>query len=145
MGGSRRRQANRGGRDQVCHRSTAADPVHFEPAAQNSYFFIVKTFHHIGIPTTTPRPGETCLEEARLHITDPEASEHRIEWLRFEDDSPLPEVLKTTAHVAFVVDDLDAALAGQDVLLEPFTPMEGVRVAFIMDDGAPVEFMQLDA
>ena len=54
-------------------------------------------------------------------------------------------MLKTTAHVAFVVDDLDAALAGQDVLLEPFTPMEGVRVAFIMDDGAPVEFMQLDA
>jgi len=84
------------------------------------------------------RPGETCIDEARLHITDPEASEHRIEWLRFEEDSPLPEVLKTTAHVAYVVDDLDAVLVEQDVLLEPFTPMEGVRVAFILDDGAPI-------
>jgi hypothetical protein len=105
----------------------------------------VKTFHHVGIPTTTTRSGETSLEEARLHVTDPEASEHRIEWLRFEDGSPLPEVLKTTAHVAYVVDDLEAELEGREVLLEPFSPMEGVRVAFIMDDGAPIEFMQLDS
>lgn len=105
----------------------------------------MKTFHHIGIPTTSPRPGETHLEEARLHVTDPESSGHRIEWLRFEDGSPLPEVLKTTAHIAFVVEDLEAALEGQELLLEPFTPVEGVRVAFILDDGAPIEFMQLDA
>jgi hypothetical protein len=105
----------------------------------------MKTFHHIGMPTTKQRPGETFLDEARLHITDPEASDYRIEWLRFEDGSPLPEILKTTAHLAYVVDDLDSALAGRDVLLEPFTPMAGVRVAFILDDGAPIEFMQLDA
>jgi len=105
----------------------------------------MKKFHHIGIPTTRSRPGETYLEDARLHVTDSGASEHHIEWLRFEDGSPLPEVLKTTAHVAYEVDDLDAALAGREILLEPFTPMEGVRVAFILDDGAPVEFMQVDS
>jgi len=103
----------------------------------------MKTFHHIGIPTTKERAGETYLEGANLFITDPEASENRIEWLRFEEGSPLPEVLKTTAHVAFRVDDLDAALEGQEILMEPFEPMEGVRVAFILEDGAPVELMQI--
>lgn len=103
----------------------------------------MKTFHHIGIPSTQQRPDETYLEGARLYITDCEASAHRVEWLRFENDSPLPEILKTTAHVAFVVEDLDAALANQEVLVEPFIPLPGLRVAFILDHGAPVEYMQL--
>lgn len=102
----------------------------------------MKTFHHIGIPTTKQHDGETHLEDAKLFITDPGESENNIEWLRFEEGSPLPEVLQTTAHVAYAVEDLDAALEGQSVLMEPFEPMEGVRVAFILEDEAPVEFMQ---
>ena len=102
----------------------------------------MKKFHHIGIPTTRQRDGETHLEGAKLFITDCNASEHRIEWLRFEEGSPLPEILKTTAHVAYEVEDLDAALAGQSVLMEPFEPLDGVRGAFILDDDAPIELMQ---
>lgn len=102
----------------------------------------MKTFHHIGIPTAKQRPAEIYLAAAKLFVTDCNASENRIEWLRFEEDSPLPEILKTTAHVAYQVDDLNAALHGQEVLLEPFEPLEGVRVAFILEDGAPVELMQ---
>jgi hypothetical protein len=41
----------------------------------------------------------------------------------------MPEQLKTAAHVAFMVGDLDEELAGQ-------------KVAFILHDGAPVELMQ---
>lgn len=102
----------------------------------------MKQFSHIGIPSTVVREGETYLEGAKLHVTDFAASENKIEWLRFEDGSPMPEQLQTVAHVAFMVDDLAEAMAGKDVLLEPFEPMEGLRVAFILDDGAPVEFMQ---
>lgn len=98
-------------------------------------------FHHIGIPTETQRDGETYLEEAGLFVTDAATCPYRIEWLRFEPDSPMPEPLKTTPHVAFVVDDMAAVLEGKDVLIEPFDPMEGLTVAFIMHDGAPVEFM----
>lgn len=105
----------------------------------------MKTFHHIGIPTTKQHDGETHLEDAKLFVTDPTASENNIEWLRFEEGSPLPEVLQTTAHVAYVVEDLDAALEGKPILLDPFEPMEGVRVAFILEDEAPVEFMQLSS
>ena len=105
----------------------------------------MKNFHHIGIPTTKQRDGETYLEGAKLFVTDCNDSENRIEWLRFEDGSPLPEVLKTTAHVAYAVEDLDAALEGQSILMEPFEPMEGVRVAFILEDEAPVELMQISS
>ncbi len=105
----------------------------------------MKTFHHIGIPTAKQHDGETHLEEAKLFVTDPNASDNNIEWLRFEEGSPLPEVLKTTAHVAYAVEDLDTALEGQSILMEPFEPMEGVRVAFILEDEAPVELMQFSS
>jgi hypothetical protein len=88
------------------------------------------------------REGETYLEDAKLYVTDFNTSENKIEWLRFESGSPMPEQLQSSAHVAYMVDDLDKALEGQEILLEPFEPMEGLKVAFILDDGAPVEFMQ---
>ncbi|MFW6079598.1 MAG: VOC family protein [Gemmatimonadota bacterium] len=62
--------------------------------------------------------------------------------MRFEPDSPLPELVRTVPHVAFEVPDLDAALEGRDVLIEPNSPSPGTRVAFIVDDGAPVEFIE---
>ena len=99
-------------------------------------------FNHVGIPTSEKRDGEIYLEGARLYVTAYDASPYKIEWLRFEAESPMPELLKTTAHVAFMVDDLDQAMAGKQVLLEPFVPMEGLKVGFIIDNGAPVELMQ---
>ena len=102
----------------------------------------MRQFHHVGIPTDTPRDGETYLQDGKVYITDAAASPYNIEWLRFEPDSPMPEQVKTTAHVAFMVDDMDAELAGREVLIEPFSPMEGLKVAFILHDGAPIEFMQ---
>lgn len=102
----------------------------------------MKEFSHIGIPSTVKRDNETYLEGARLYVTDFADSENKIEWLRFEEDSPMPEQLQTIAHVAFKVENLDQALEGQEILIEPFEPMEGLKVAFILENGAPVEFMQ---
>jgi hypothetical protein len=102
-----------------------------------------KEFHHIGIPTAEKHPGETYLPDGKLFVTDVDKSPHRIEWLRFEPGSPMPYVLKKTAHVAFIVDNLDQAIAGQQVILQPFSPMEGVRVAFVQEDEAPVEYMEI--
>jgi hypothetical protein len=62
--------------------------------------------------------------------------------MRFEADCPLPELVKTVPHVAFEVDDLESALAGQEMLIAPNSPSEGVIVAFIVCEGAPVEFLQ---
>ena len=62
--------------------------------------------------------------------------------MRFDADSPLPEIVKSVPHVAFEVDDLEAELEGKEILISPNCPSEGVRVAMIVDNGAPVELME---
>jgi hypothetical protein len=102
----------------------------------------VHKFHHIGIPTQTPRDGERYLPEFKVHVSGYETSEFGIEWMRFEPDSPLPQLVQTMPHVAFCVDDLDAALEGKEVLIAPNSPSPGIRVAFIVENGAPIEFLE---
>jgi hypothetical protein len=101
-----------------------------------------KEFHHVGIPTQTQQPNEIHLAPSKLFITDALLSEHRVEWLRFEQGSPMPDLLQKVAHVAYTVDSLDEAIAGRTVIVPPFAPMDGLRVAFIDDGGAPVEFLE---
>ena len=103
----------------------------------------MRTLHHVDIPTAEKRNNETYLEDARVYITDAAKSPNKIEWLRFEVDSPMPEMLQTIPHIAYRVDDLEAEMKGKDVLMEPFSPMEGVTVAFIIEEGAPIELMQM--
>lgn len=99
-------------------------------------------YHHVGIPTKEPKEGETYLPDFKAYCTDHESNPFGIQWMRYEEDCPLPEVVKTVPHVAFEVEDLSAALEGQDVLIPPNSPSEGVVVAFVIQDGAPVEFLQ---
>ena len=54
------------------------------------------------------------------------------------------QAVKSVPHIAFVVDDLQAAIAGKEILIEPNSPTDGVTVAFIVDNGAPIEFLQFD-
>lgn len=100
-------------------------------------------YHHIGIPTTERRAGERHLPELGMYVSGYETSEFGIEWMRFEADSPIPALVQRVPHVAFRVDDLDAALEGREVIIEPTSPSDGVRVAFIVEDGAPVELLEV--
>jgi hypothetical protein len=54
------------------------------------------------------------------------------------------EIVKPVPHLAFAVDDLDAALEGKQILIAPNSPSHGVRVAFILDDGVPIELLEFD-
>jgi hypothetical protein len=45
-------------------------------------------------------------------------------------------------HVAFRVDDLEAALEGKEVLITPNSPSPGIGGALIVENGAPVEFLE---
>jgi hypothetical protein len=101
----------------------------------------MRQFHHIGLPTEEPQPGEVYVEDTKVWVTSPDDHPYRVEYLRYEPDSPVTGPLRELPHVAFEVDDLDAALAEEEILLEPFEPMEGLTVAFILKDGAVFEFM----
>lgn len=99
-------------------------------------------YHHVGVPTTVVRPGEEYLESYKMHTSGFDTSPYGVEWIRFEPDSPLPDLVKSVPHVAFAVDDIEAAIAGKEILIPPNRPSEGVTVAFIVHDGAPIEFVE---
>ena len=98
----------------------------------------------MGIPTTGPFEGEIALPHLKMTVSDHLNNPFGIQWQRYWDGAPYPELVKTVAHVAFEVDDLAAALAGQHVIIEPNSPSHGVMVAFIEVNGAPVELMEID-
>ena len=99
-------------------------------------------YHHIGIPTDIQRPGEIYLERFKMYVSAFETSPCGIQWMRFEPDSPVHALIKSVPHIAFEVDDLQAAIEGKEILTAPNSPSEGVMVAMILDSGAPVELLE---
>jgi hypothetical protein len=99
-------------------------------------------YHHMGIPTESPRAGERHLEHLKVFVSGFETSPYGIEWMRFEPECPVSELIRTVPHIAFEVDDLDAEIEGKELLGAVSEPSEGVRVAMIIDDGAPVELLE---
>jgi catechol 2,3-dioxygenase-like lactoylglutathione lyase family enzyme len=99
-------------------------------------------YHHLGVPTDVARPGEEHLEALGVHVVPWERNPFGVEFMRFEPACAVPEVVRRVPHLAFEVDDLDAALVGREILIAPNSPSGGVRVAFISHDGLPVELMQ---
>ena len=100
-------------------------------------------YHHLGIPTKEKHDGETYLEEFKVYVSGYDTSPFKIEWMRFEENSPTPELVKTIPHVAFEVDYLLKAIEGKEILIKPNSPSPGVMVAFVVNNGAPIEFIQL--
>lgn len=99
-------------------------------------------FHHFGVPTSAKNENENYIEGAKAYVTDPERHPYRIEFLRFEEDSPLHEAVRTQPHAAFLVPNLNAALEGQNVIIPPFDATDQLRVAFIQDKEAVIELME---
>ena len=102
----------------------------------------MRELHHFGIPTTKKQNKESYMAGAKLYVTDVSNSPNKIEFLRFEAGSPLPQLLQTTAHIAYKIKDLKKAMAGKEVLMEPFSPAPGLTVAFVVEEGIPIELMQ---
>lgn len=107
-----------------------------------------KVFDHVGIWTDQPQPGEFWVEFSKVWVTNPRAHPQRIEYLR-----PLerPEVspdqvglwhLWNRPHVAFRVESLEEALRGANLIYGPFDPGGFGPVAFVLEDGMVIEYMQ---
>ena len=99
-------------------------------------------YHHLGVPTAVSRPGERYLERFKMYVTGFSSSPYGVEWMRFEEGTPVPEIIRTVPHLAFEVDDLEAALRGKEVLSPPNSPSDGVMVAMIIHNGVPIELLQ---
>ncbi len=87
--------------------------------------------------------GERYLEEYRVYHSGYENSAFGIEWMRYEEGCTLPDIVKTVPHVAFQVDNIWEAIKGRKVIIEPNSPSDGNIVAFVEENGAPIEFIQV--
>lgn len=100
------------------------------------------TFHHMGIPTRETRPDERYNAKFCMYTSDSNCGLIRVQWHRFEAGSSLDPIIQSVPHAAFKVSDLRKALEGHRVLLGPYEPIEGFRVAIIEDGGIPVELIE---
>ena len=101
-------------------------------------------YNHIGIPTTSSFEGEIPVPHLQVTVSDHQNNPFGIQWQRYWDGAPYPDLVKTVPHVAFEVDDLEDAIRDQKVIIRPNSPSNGVLVAIIEVNGAPVELMQID-
>ncbi len=101
-------------------------------------------YHHIAIPTDKAIEGERYIPQFRFYVSGFDTSPYGIEWMRFDQDSPVNDLIKFIPHIAFEVDDLDFELARFrfNILTPPNSPAEGTRVAMIEHNGAPVELIE---
>ncbi len=99
-------------------------------------------FDHVGIVTTEKKADETFVAATRVWITDFQRHPYRVEWLRFEPDSPTTGPVRQMPHVAYRVKSIREAAKGLKVLLEPFDAGIAVVGFYQTDDGAVIEFME---
>lgn len=101
-------------------------------------------YHHLGIPTLIKMPGEKYLPQFKFYVSGFDKSPFGIEWMRFEEDSPISILIQTLPHLAFEVPDLDFELntRGFKIITNPNQPADGIRVAMIEHNGAPIELIE---
>jgi hypothetical protein len=102
----------------------------------------VRIFDHVGVPTSDKHPEEMWVEDTRVWVTNPAEHPNRIEYLRFEPDSPVKGAVRDLPHMAFRVDNLESEIGNADILLGPFRPTNELRVVFVKKDGAVFELME---
>jgi hypothetical protein len=101
-------------------------------------------YSHIGIPTTKKRYNEELVEgQGFSYYTTPyAANKWHVMWHRFPKNNGLPQTLTQLPHIAFDVQDLDKEIEEKKVLLSPYEPLPGYRVAIIEDGGFPIEVIE---
>lgn len=99
-------------------------------------------YNHIGIPTTKKLKNEKYLAKFDVYVAGYGENEFNIEWMRYGKKCTLPDIVKKLPHVAFEVKNVSEAIKGYEVIIKPNSPMEGVTVAFVLINDAPVEFIQ---
>ena len=103
---------------------------------------IIMKFDHVGLITTEKKSDEMFVEATRVWVTNFQDHPYKIEWLRFEDDSPLTGPVRNMPHVAFSVDSIEEAAKGMKVLIEPFDAGIATVGFYQSDEGAVIEFMK---
>jgi len=98
-------------------------------------------YDHIAIIIDKPRDGGIYFPEFKIWTSDYQQSEFRIEWICFDKDCKFHPLIQSVSHVCFVVKNIQEAVKGRKILMEPFL-LKDLWIAFIEDNGAVIEFFQ---
>jgi hypothetical protein len=103
-------------------------------------------YHHLGIPSKTKMPDEIYLDKFKFYVSGFDTSPFGVEWMRFEKDCPVNRLIQSVPHLAFEVRDIDRELSIHDfnVISKPESNFEGVKVAMIEHNGAPIELIEFE-
>ena len=102
----------------------------------------MRTFNHVGMVLPEKMEGMIYVEPLKVHITDHAASPNKLEFLYFEPDCPMHTLIQSQAHIAYNVEDINAALEGTKVLL-PALDCGNMIIAFIEEEGVAIELIEL--
>jgi len=100
-------------------------------------------FSHIGLITTEKKPNERYVEATKVWVTDFQKHPYKVEWLRFEPDSPVKGPVREMPHVGYEVDSIEEASKGMKLLLAPFDAGIAVVGFYQTEDGAVIELMKM--
>jgi hypothetical protein len=66
------------------------------------------------------------LPHLKVTVSDHQNNPFGIQWQRYWDGAPYPDLVKIVPHVAFEIDDLAEAIRNQKVIIDPNSPSTGV-------------------
>ncbi len=96
---------------------------------------------HTGMIVGEKLPDMIYMEPLKVWVTDASKDKYAIEFLYFEIDSPMAAAIQEQPHVAYEVEDIDAALEGKSILWNKMD-VGGAYIAFVYDNDTVVEFYQ---
>ena len=103
----------------------------------------MRTFNHVGFITTEQKEGAEYNEGLSVWLTDFSKSPNKIEFLKFEEGSCMPELVQQQSHIAYTVPNLEEALQGCKVIFGPAVCDEHLTIAFIEEEGISIELMEI--
>lgn len=100
-------------------------------------------YMHIGIPVLNKKEGMTYNEDMKFWVSQVDNYDFKIEYLKFEEGTPFPEILSKQSHVAYKVDQLESYIdQAQQVIFGPKDCGPGARLAFVIWDDAIIELYE---
>jgi len=89
-------------------------------------------------------PDERYIEPLKFFVSGFSESPFGVEWMRFEEDSPIDPLIQKVTHVAFEVDDLEYELNTRNfkVITAPVNTEDYIKIAMIEHNGSPIELIE---
>ena len=101
---------------------------------------------HLGIPTESKIEGKkyAYVESLKLHVTNPNEHEFKLQFVWAEPDSPLPEIVRNEKHLAIKVDNIEEAINQFDYVVFPSHVVnDNLRICFAVKEGVLFELTEI--